>query len=319
MFKNLAGLGNARRRRATAATAGTNESLNEPLIPLDGAEEVDEDAVLVPSTSGASPNPLLSHPGQQLAQPAGDWGQFLAGVAGVCALALNSLCAALSSCLWQFGPSQPPALPQLQLNDEGERRLAALRSRIDVAYDPENPAHQGKLQRLWELTFPGEPCTSLRCPRWKDMGWQNEDPASDFRGGGLLSLEALIFMADKCPSVYVRLKDKASGQRSDWEYPFAAAGVNLTFLLVQLLGLTSTQHLPTTKAGRHFAALLDEEEDAFERVYAATFELLDRLWLDTKSSYMDFPVVLKLTRERLEQVFSQRVSSMTEVQSMLAA
>ena len=31
--------------------------------------------------------------------------------------------------------------------------------------------------------------------------------------------------------VFRRLLDKSEGQRSEWEYPFGAAGVNLTFLL----------------------------------------------------------------------------------------
>ena len=33
------------------------------------------------------------------------------------------------------------------------------------------------------------------------------------------------------PAVFRRLLDKSEGQRSEWEYPFGAAGVNLTFLL----------------------------------------------------------------------------------------
>ena len=31
--------------------------------------------------------------------------------------------------------------------------------------------------------------------------------------------------------MFKQLLDKSQGQRSEWEYPFGAAGVNLTFLL----------------------------------------------------------------------------------------
>ena len=42
------------------------------------------------------------------------------------------------------------------------------------------------------------------------------------------------------PAVFGRLLGKSEGQRSEWEYPFAVAGVNLTFSLqAQPLALAS--------------------------------------------------------------------------------
>lgn len=310
MFRGFGGFSGARRRKALS---NKEQPLQEPLIPLDGSQadySADED-VVAPSASAATIH---------YAQPA-DWQYMITNVAGVCVETFNSICTALSSCFWQgLGfPIPKPLLPPVELSLVQERRLADLKTRITVLYDTENKDHQDKLRRLWELSFPGEPCTSLRCARWKDMGWQNEDPASDFRGGGLLSLESLTYMAAQHPETFTALKDKSAGQRSDWEYPFAAAGVNLTFLLVEALGLRGDAPLPATTAGRNFCALLGVSDNAFEEVFVSTYELLDRLWLDTKASYMEFPGVLKSTRERLEQVFSNQVCSVAEVRSMLAA
>ena len=49
------------------------------------------------------------------------------------------------------------------------------------------------------------------------------------RGSGILSLHNLGYMAEHFPETFDRLMHKRTGTRSEWEYPFAAAGVNLTF------------------------------------------------------------------------------------------
>ena len=51
------------------------------------------------------------------------------------------------------------------------------------------------------------------------------------RGSGILSLHNLGYMAEHFPETFDRLMHKRTGTRSEWEYPFAAAGVNLTFML----------------------------------------------------------------------------------------
>lgn len=114
---------------------------------------------------------------------------------------------------------------------------------------------QKQLERLWEAAFPEEPFGGHKCARWRDMGWQNDNPASDFRGGGLLSLEALNYLATHHRDAFETLLHKRNGHRSDWEYPFGAAGVNLVFALTQTLGLRG-EGVPTVAAGRHFCALL---------------------------------------------------------------
>ena len=70
------------------------------------------------------------------------------------------------------------------------------------------------------------------CEKWKDMGWQGKDPATDFRGSGFLALENLIWFARAHPTTYDQLLNKTEGRRADWEYPFAAAGCNITFMIL---------------------------------------------------------------------------------------
>lgn len=66
------------------------------------------------------------------------------------------------------------------------------------------------------------------------------------------------------------------------------------------------RNAPTTRVGIHFAEILDQHPHAFEEVYVATFEVLDREWLSRGASYMDFPVVLKATLTAVKAALSHR-------------
>jgi len=41
---------------------------------------------------------------------------------------------------------------------------------------------------------------------------------------------------------FQRLLKKQCGNRATWEYPFAVAGVNITFMIMQMLDLQSSKH-----------------------------------------------------------------------------
>eukprot|EP00198_Chlamydomonas_reinhardtii_P013491 XP_001702828.1 predicted protein [Chlamydomonas reinhardtii] len=72
--------------------------------------------------------------------------------------------------LWPV-PSREPQLSLLQAE-----RLQQLRDKVAERFDIASPSHQDSLRRLWSLAFSGEPCTALKTPRWKDMGWQSVMP-----------------------------------------------------------------------------------------------------------------------------------------------
>jgi engulfment and cell motility protein 2 len=146
------------------------------------------------------------------------------------------------------------------------------------------------------------------------MGWQNADPTSDFRAAGLLGLDNLCHLGRAQPALFAALRGKTRGARSSWEYPFGAAGVNITWLLVELLQLqqgggpgggdggdSGGGAVAATAAGRGFLGLLGADGAAFEEVYCATFDLLDRVWLERRATYMEFNSVLKDVRERVRR------------------
>ncbi|KAF3330652.1 ELMO domain-containing protein C-like isoform X3 [Carex littledalei] len=180
-----------------------------------------------------------------------------------------------------------------------EERLQNLRHRLEVPFDASLVEHQDALRQLWRLAYPEREIPSLKSELWKEMGWQGVDPSTDIRGGGFISLENLIYFARTYPESFQRLLHKQDGVRSEWEYPFAAAGINISFMLAQMLELHSGR--PTTKAGIHFLRLLGGDEMAFDKLYCVAFQLLDSKWLSKKATYMEFNELMKSTRLQLEQ------------------
>ncbi|XP_024031145.1 ELMO domain-containing protein A isoform X1 [Morus notabilis] len=187
-----------------------------------------------------------------------------------------------------------PSLSPLQ-----EERLRNIRQRLEVPFDGSCLEHQGALKQLWRLAYPDRELPSLKSVLWKEMGWQGTDPSTDFRGGGFISLENLIFFAQKYPESFQRLLHKQDGNRAEWEYPFAVAGINISFMLAQMLDLQSG--VPSSLAGIRFLELLQEDEMAFDNLYCVAFQMMDAQWLAKRASYMEFNDVLKSTRTQLER------------------
>ncbi|XP_017615470.1 uncharacterized protein LOC108460476 isoform X3 [Gossypium arboreum] len=146
------------------------------------------------------------------------------------------------------------ARPSFDLTPSEEECLQRLQNRIDIAYDSSIPEHQEALRALWNAVFPEEELHGLISEQWKEMGWQGKDPSTDFRGGGFISLENLLFFARHFPKSFKDLLWKQEGDRSAWEYPFAVAGVNITFMLIQMLDLEAVK--PRTMVGAIFLKFL---------------------------------------------------------------
>lgn len=104
---------------------------------------------------------------------------------------------------------------------------------------------------------------------------------------------------------------------------YVAAGINITFQLEELLELRTAHttaklhNAPSTRVGINFAEMLDQHPHAFEEVYVATFEVLDREWLSRGASYMEFPIVLKATLTAIRTALSLRHETVPNLRSHL--
>ncbi|EOX99873.1 ELMO/CED-12 domain-containing protein isoform 1 [Theobroma cacao] len=180
-----------------------------------------------------------------------------------------------------------------------EERLKRLKHRMKVYFDGSRPDHQEALRALWSATYPGQELQGLISDQWKEMGWQGRDPSTDFRGAGFISLENLLFFAKTFSTSFQRLLKKQGGKRAAWEYPFAVAGVNITFMIMQMLDLDASK--PRTFIRSVFLQMLSENEWAFDLLYCVAFMVMDKQWLERNATYMEFNDVLKSTRAQLER------------------
>ncbi|KAK8943674.1 hypothetical protein KSP40_PGU001156 [Platanthera guangdongensis] len=181
-----------------------------------------------------------------------------------------------------------------------EERLSRLKHRMNVYFDPSRHGHQEALKALWASTYPDQVLHGLISEQWKQMGWQGKDPSTDFRGAGYVSLENLLFFSKTFSRSFQWLLNKQGGKRAAWEYPFAVAGVNITFMIMQMLDLHSSKPRRTF-VRTVFIQMLAENEWAFDLLYCVAFMVMDKQWLEKNASYMDFNEILRSTRVQLEK------------------
>lgn len=201
--------------------------------------------------------------------------------------------------------------------------------RTSVQYDKESPKHRDTLKKLWAAVFnsnsvdeissisDSEISFALVSEKWKEMGWQGDDPSRDLRGGGYLSLECLVTFAEERTELFHRLLTKSQQQQAESDgngndiatmnnssynyYPFCAAGVNLVHMLVEVLYLRcgETSRVASTLAGRGFLERLRREDDALEQMFVEAFIEVDKQWELHGMEYMMFPMVLKKVKEEV--------------------
>jgi len=219
---------------------------------------------------------------------------------------------------------QPPPvrLASIKLTDTQKTRLQALRTKALAVYDPTVEEHQHLLYSFGVYVF-GEAFqrSDLISPRWKTIGFQGNDPSTDFRGSGLLGLENLYYVVSLDQRLLKRMSRYEHVPR-EYYLPFAIAGINVTYTLIQMLFITANPERMITAAQaqvyRGFLTLLQEEQFAFEEVYKSALQLLEERWADTHAKYHQFPDVMRFVRDRISEVLARQPSSIMEFNQILA-
>lgn len=169
---------------------------------------------------------------------------------------------------------------------------AHVKSLAAQSYDSKNPTHEMKLETLWKLLLPNQEREGGRITReWGAIGFQQSDPASDFRGGGILSLDQLIFIASTRQSLAQRMI-KEPGE-STARYPWACVGINLTIEAISLLESHAIRESLYGKSN-------EEAMKVFNSLYADMFEIVHAKWVQANpSNILDFP---RVKSEAMDQI-----------------
>lgn len=150
-----------------------------------------------------------------------------------------------------------------------------------TTYDSEDEQHEVKLLRLWNLLMPNTPLQSRVSDQWQEIGFQGNDPKTDFRGMGILGLDNLLFFAQEHTNfAQIALTHSLHPTRG---YGFAILGINITHMAYQLLldGTAKTHFYNTSHRM--------PDLDAFHRFYCYLFFEFDKYWVQSKTvNIMDF-------------------------------
>lgn len=175
------------------------------------------------------------------------------------------------------------------------QRLREIRLLRDEPYRRESSSHEETLLRLWRAVFPSTTLEARVSEQWKLLGFQGTDPATDFRGMGMLGLRTLVYAAEEHREVFRRIVS-VQAERKERDYPVAVAGINITQLLYELLEVDREDG-----EGQVIYVVLNHPH-AFEELWIIALQVLDNTWDDLQASYMDFPRVIAAVRKRMADV-----------------
>uniref|UniRef100_A0A7S1B573 ELMO domain-containing protein n=1 Tax=Corethron hystrix TaxID=216773 RepID=A0A7S1B573_9STRA len=135
------------------------------------------------------------------------------------------------------------------------------------------------------------------------IGFQQEDPVTDFRSGGVLSLAMLVYIVESCPMTHRRF---LPGGDADM-LPFAITSVNITDMLAKFLMLSKAVDridalLSSKPFWRMFAdpnSLLVLQELSLDILCDVVVEKGAALAGGEKITVFDFPVIIEATERRV--------------------
>lgn len=114
--------------------------------------------------------------------------------------------------------------------------------------------HESVLRALFDQVLTDEEKSEAddqnRTDAWRTIGFQNKDPRTDFRAGGLLSLLSLYYFAKYRGHLFESMKQSCVEKEDFW---LAISSINLTSRLMSYLHMNAGKNMPSShnvRAGR---------------------------------------------------------------------
>eukprot|EP01091_Cochliopodium_minus_P014029 TRINITY_DN4680_c0_g1_i1.p1 TRINITY_DN4680_c0_g1~~TRINITY_DN4680_c0_g1_i1.p1 ORF type:complete len:339 (+),score=84.55 TRINITY_DN4680_c0_g1_i1:28-1044(+) len=236
-----------------------------------------------------------------------------------------------------------PRESDVQIDENTQRRIDQFKLFISEKYDEKNNEHEETLKLLWDLSFEDKAYTRIS-KDWGKIGFQGNNPATDFRGCGYFGLCNLIYFSKTYEAKY---KSMIKGRIKEdlRNFPVAIASLNVIMLIYQILGwgmkkgqqvdlkcksvlinlFFSQDHKWVFYNGEDVNEDEDNEDEDnegvvysfnFEKVFSLAFMILDDLWYQNNANYMQFPIILEKTFVKLQQVLVN-VDSILQVDKLI--
>lgn len=151
------------------------------------------------------------------------------------------------------------------------------------AFDSENEEHEKMLLKLWDLLMPSIELESRITKQWGNIGFQGDDPKTDFRGMGMLGLVNLVFFSEKYTATARHVLSHAN--HPTLGYSYAIVGINLTEMAYSLLRSGALKpHFYNSVAGKPHI-------NHFHQLYCYLAYEFDKFWVEEKpASIMEFNI-----------------------------
>lgn len=152
--------------------------------------------------------------------------------------------------------------------------LADIEMLRKTSFDSDNFEHERKLIDLWDYLMPETNLDGRITKQWQDIGFQGDDPKTDFRGMGMLGLENLLYFAKEYNNAAIHVLSHS--HHPSYGYAFAIVGINLTSMAWQLMkdGLAKTYVYNSCNPVPSI--------NCFHQFYSYLFYEFDKYWIECK-------------------------------------
>jgi hypothetical protein len=195
-----------------------------------------------------------------------------------------------------------------------------LQAQEKVSWD--NLEHEDLFRRLWKA-LKQDPFPGRKDNKWKDLGFQGADPQTDFRGAGVLALEALVYWAEK----HRRFAKDLVSVQDQRTYPLCTAGINCISLTMKLLaagpnagdglaGGIPKFELETVRNSDLFQLLVQcpPGRDNFFEMFVMLLRFIDQFQVAMNAGYLDFPKVVSAVENEVRIQLRKEPCDLTTLQ-----
>jgi len=183
-----------------------------------------------------------------------------------------------------------------------------------IKFEHSNKEHKKKLVKFWNLMTSNEPLPDIITRRWIDIGFQGEDPGTDFRGAGLLGLENLIYYVETYPEDAMKVYRDSCDPKH--QYFFAAAGLYITLEMY---------HMMNDNYFDSFFCQTNSKEKAlavFNEIYSIVYTMFGKHWIkQPNATMMRFNAIIieffPLLKKELHQELMRSIGSACNMKNLV--
>ncbi|XP_016062423.1 PREDICTED: ELMO domain-containing protein 2 isoform X2 [Miniopterus natalensis] len=160
-------------------------------------------------------------------------------------------------------------------------------------YDSDNQQHEKLLLKLWNLLMPTKKLKARISKQWADIGFQGDDPKTDFRGMGILGLINLVYFSENYTREAHQILSRSNHPKLGYSY--AIVGINLTEMAYSLLKSEALKfHLYNFVPGV-------PTMEHFHQFYCYLVYEFDKFWFEEKpESIMYFNIYREKFHEKIK-------------------